>query len=119
MHLVIEQGSQGSSVKPFNHEPQASATGRHHHRCRRRPPPVFSPQLGSASPALIGWTAAHSPHLLVGIGCRSFSFLDGRGQSTLGYRVLRPDLTRFAAPAVDYESQLPLPSPPPLSPSLL
>lgn len=83
------------------------------------PPSVFSPQLGSASPALIGLTAAHSPHLLVGIGWRLFPFLDGQGQGTLGCRVLKPHSTCFTAPAVDYEAQLSLPSPPPLSPSLL
>lgn len=83
------------------------------------PPSIFSPQLSFASPTLIGLTAAHSPHLLVGIGWRLFPFLDGRGQGTLGYRVLQLRLTWFTVPAVHYESQLPLPSPPPLSPSLL
>ncbi|KAI4828312.1 hypothetical protein KUCAC02_022410 [Chaenocephalus aceratus] len=86
-----------------------------------QPPPfIFSPQLGSAaSLALIGLTAAHSPHLLVGIGWQLFSFLDGHGQGTLGYRVLKSHSTCFTAPAVDYESQHSLPPPPPLSPNLL
>ena len=83
------------------------------------PPSVFSPQLCSASLALIGLTAAHSPHLLIGIGWRLFPFLDGRGQGTLGYRVLKPSSTCSTVPSVDYESQLSLPLPPPLSPSLL
>lgn len=83
------------------------------------PPSIFSPQLSFASPTLIGLTAAHSPHLLVGTGWRLFPFLDGRGQGTLGYRVLQLRLPWFTVPAVHYESQLPLPSPPPLSPSLL
>lgn len=83
------------------------------------PPSVFSPQLCSASLALIGLTAAHSPHLLIGIGWRLFPFLDGRGQGTLGYRVLKANSTCSTVPGVDYESQLSLPLPPPLSPSLL
>lgn len=69
-------------------------------------PCVFSPQLSSASPVLIGSTVAQSPHLLVEIGWRLFPFLDGQGQGTLGYRVLTSHSTCSEAAAMDYESQL-------------
>lgn len=82
-------------------------------------PCVFSPQISSASPALIGLTVVHSPHLLVEIGWRLFPFLDGQGQGTMGYRVRISHPTCSTATVVDYESQLCVPPPPPLSPSLL
>ena len=47
-----------------------------HKQTPKHPPPfIFSPQLGFAASAPIGWPAAQSPHLFGGIGSGLFSFL--------------------------------------------
>ena len=47
-----------------------------HKQTPKHPPPfIFSPQLGFAASAPIGWPAAQSPHLFRGIGSGLSSFL--------------------------------------------
>lgn len=101
--------TQTDTYTPLHPIPKHTHT--HHHPT----PCAFSPQLSPASSALIGLTGAGSPHLLVAIGSRPFPFLDGRGQGTLGYRVLKSHSTCSAARVADYESQLCLPPLPPPS----
>lgn len=105
--LVIQ-----ASPRLIPHKQTLTPSSNHHHHHRRRHCPtssIFSPQLCSASPTLIGLAAAHSPHLFAGIGSWLFPFLDDRGHGTLGNTVLKQCLTCFASSAVDYESHLSVP----------